>query len=97
MYVKQSRLGCSTYWRSTKGLESTTLITPRTVIIGDTLMLLSDAPDCSKSVRVIGFCDTYTSGKAYAVVVYMYLRIQGETQACVRFVLPKLMLLLSEA
>ena len=38
----------------------------------------SDIPDCSKSVRLIGFCDAST--KAYAAVVY--LRIEGEAQVC---------------
>ena len=45
----------------------------------------SDIPDCSKSVRLIGFCDAST--KAYAAVVY--LRIEGEAQVCVRFVAAK--------
>ena len=45
----------------------------------------SDVPDCPKSVRLVGFCDA--SAKAYAAVVY--LRIEGETQACVRFVAAK--------
>ena len=45
----------------------------------------SDVPDCPKSVRLVGFCDA--SAKAYAAVVY--LRIEGETQVCVRFVAAK--------
>ena len=45
----------------------------------------SDIPDCSKSVRLIGFCDAST--KSYAAVVY--LRIEGEAQVCVRFIAAK--------
>lgn len=60
---------------SLKGPES--LVIPRCYFSG--------APDCPRSVRLIGFCDAST--KAYAAVVY--LRIEGETQICVRFVAAK--------
>ena len=66
-------------WRrllaSLRGPES--LVIPR--------CYFSDIPDCPKSVRLIGFCDAST--KAYAAVVY--LRIEDETQVCVRFVAAK--------
>ena len=45
----------------------------------------SDIPDCPKSVRLVGFYDA--SAKAYAAVVY--LRIEGETQVCARFIAAK--------
>lgn len=46
---------------------------------------ISDLADCPKSSRLIGFCDAST--KAYAVVAC--LRIEGETQMCMRFVAAK--------
>ena len=44
-----------------------------------------EIPDCPKSVRLVGLCDA--SAKAYAAVVY--LRVEGETQVCVRFTAAK--------
>lgn len=45
----------------------------------------SGTPDSLKSARLVGFCDA--SAKAYAAVVY--LRLEGETQVCVRFIAAK--------
>lgn len=60
---------------SLQGTES--LVLPR--------CYFNEVGDRPRSIRLIGFCDTST--KAYAAVVY--LRIEDDTQVCVRFVAAK--------
>ena len=62
-------------WDKLQGMES--LVLPR--------CYFNEVSDRPRSIRLIGFCDAST--KAYAAVVY--LRIEDDTQVCVRFIAAK--------